>query len=185
MMPHRQHGSVENPGSHSSLQWKLAVYQNSGRLPDNFNRKHYNNGSKIPKGTYLWPFRVTSYYRESHKQGREHFWVREDQKKERVNGDILFSHMFCITSHLALVYSQHSLFYQLLCHADFLAKGKGAFLQKKVNDRFMHLVFYDYILVKSETKPHHLIVLKWLSDLGRSQTGLTTWYGLLAMGCGQ
>lgn len=73
---------------------------------------------------------------------------------------MLFSHKFCKSSHSALVYSQHSLFYQLLGHADFLAKGKGAFLQKKVNDRFMHLVFYDYILVKSETKPHHLIVLK-------------------------
>lgn len=79
-MPHRQHGSVENPENYSSLQWKLSVYQNSGRLPDNFNRKHDNNGSKIPKGPYLWPFRVESYYRQSHKQGTEHFWVKEDIK---------------------------------------------------------------------------------------------------------
>lgn len=64
-----------------------------------------------------------------------------------------FSHMPCISSHLTLVYSQHSLFYQLLGHADFLAKGKGAFPQKQVNDRFMCLIFYGYILVKSETKP--------------------------------
>lgn len=71
-----------------------------------------------------------------------------------------FSQMLCIPSHLALVYFRHSFFYQILGHADFLAKGKDAFLQKKVNDRFMRLIFYDYKLVKSETKPHCLIALK-------------------------
>lgn len=52
MMSPRQHRSVANPESHSSLQRKLAAYQNSGRLPRNFNTKHENNGSEVSKGPY-------------------------------------------------------------------------------------------------------------------------------------
>lgn len=50
MMSHRQHISVANPESHSSHQWKLATYQNSGKLPGNFNTKHEKNGSKVSTG---------------------------------------------------------------------------------------------------------------------------------------
>lgn len=53
MMSHRQHRSVANPESHSPLQWKLAAYQNSGKLLGNFNSKHENNGLDVSKGPLL------------------------------------------------------------------------------------------------------------------------------------
>lgn len=76
-----QHRSVANPENHSSVQWKLAVYQKSAMLPGSFNTKHKNNSSKVSKGRYSRLFRVKSQYRQNHKQRREYFWVMEDRKE--------------------------------------------------------------------------------------------------------